>query len=98
MPDRSKVDFETPKTACNANAPAADRSIGLLCPYITKPFSDCYCFQISSQKIPLALTFCGGNHQQCEIFQRHTVLDEEVTLTPWSAPTTHGNENERNQP
>lgn len=53
-----------------------------LCPYITQPFNDCYCYRITSQKILLALTHCGGNYRQCKIFQRHHKAQEEDAAAP----------------
>ena len=56
---------------------AVDTLQGGLCPYITQPFNDCYCYRITSQMIVAALRFCGGAYRQCTILQRHHKAPEE---------------------
>ena len=48
---------------------------GSLCPRVTKPYSDCYCYDMSSQKIAQALIYCGGNYNVCEIYRSHSIQD-----------------------
>ena len=40
------------------------------CPLIDNPEPDCYCANLTSQKIPLALLFCQENYRECDIYQR----------------------------
>lgn len=47
-----------------------------ICPFVAQPFSDCYCFSITSSKVPMALYFCGGNYQECSIYQQHLKKQE----------------------
>jgi len=62
---------------------AVDTLHGGLCPYITQPFSDCYCYRITSQMIVAALRFCGGAYRQCAILQRHhKALEEDASGQP----------------
>lgn len=42
-----------------------------LCPYISNPFSDCYCVNITSDKIPNAVMLCGGSYAICKVFLRN---------------------------
>jgi len=58
---------------------AVNRLPGGLCPYITQPFNDCYCYRITSHMIVTALRFCGGAYRQCTIWQRHQKAPEEET-------------------
>ncbi len=43
-----------------------------LCRFVTKPFSTCHCFAITSSKVPLALYFCGGHYLECSIYQQQS--------------------------
>lgn len=40
------------------------------CPLLFNPELDCYCFDLDSQSIALALKYCHGNYLACEIYQR----------------------------
>jgi hypothetical protein len=39
-----------------------------LCPFIQKPFNDCYCTSTSSLYAEATIYFCGGHYQACEIY------------------------------
>ena len=41
-----------------------------LCPLVRDPLSDCYCYDMNSQKISAAIYYCGGKYEQCEIYRR----------------------------
>jgi hypothetical protein len=38
------------------------------CPYLKKPFDDCYCVKMSSQDIERAIYFCTKDFKTCEIY------------------------------
>ncbi len=51
------------------------------CPHIKEPFEECYCHHMSSQSVEKAVRFCGGNFEECDIYQRHhNHNNEEVQL------------------
>ncbi len=39
------------------------------CPFIKKPFDDCYCIKLTSQDVEKAVFYCGGNFESCEIYK-----------------------------
>jgi len=43
----------------------------VLCPFVSKPFEDCYCASTSSMVVESTILFCGGEFQKCEIYCRH---------------------------
>ena len=45
-----------------------------LCEHIQKPFSECYCFSVTSNSINKVLKFCGGDNSSCPIYQRNTTF------------------------
>ncbi len=47
-----------------------------LCPHVSSPFADCYCADMTSTRIPLALAYCCGNHANCQVYLRHRLLAE----------------------
>ncbi len=38
------------------------------CPFIENSLADCYCSDMKSQNIKLALNFCGGDYKKCPIY------------------------------
>ena len=40
------------------------------CPLLKNPEPDCYCFNLNSQTIPLAVKYCQGDYLGCDIYQR----------------------------
>jgi hypothetical protein len=42
-----------------------------LCPFVSKPFENCYCTSTSSMVVESTINFCGGNFKQCEIFREN---------------------------
>ncbi len=38
------------------------------CPFIHKPFGDCYCANLTSRNIESAIYFCSKYFKQCEIY------------------------------
>lgn len=46
------------------------------CPFIEDPSDECYCLNMSSQKIEAAIYFCGGNFDTCAIY-KYKMLDRE---------------------
>ena len=43
-----------------------------LCPFIQKPFDDCYCTSTSSLYAEATIYFCGGHYRACEIYVKNT--------------------------
>ncbi len=41
------------------------------CPYLRDPFEDCYCSQMNSQMAEKVIKFCGGNFEECDIYNKH---------------------------
>jgi len=41
-----------------------------MCPVLMDPDPDCYCFDLSSLKIPYAIKYCMRNFRECDIYQR----------------------------
>jgi len=48
-----------------------------LCPLIKKPKKDCYCMNMNSNKVQLALRFCAGAFEECRIYQ--AAVQEEIS-------------------
>jgi hypothetical protein len=44
---------------------------GRHCPFLEKPFADCLCLDMDSQKTFGVLDYCQSNFEQCEIFQKN---------------------------
>lgn len=44
-------------------------SSGRNCPCVAKPFEECYCNHMNSQKVEDTLKYCSGNFRECEIFR-----------------------------
>ncbi len=42
-----------------------------LCPFIKKPFNDCYCFNLTSRTINPAIHYCSNNFDKCEIYNNN---------------------------
>jgi hypothetical protein len=40
------------------------------CPFLKKPFADCFCLDMDSQKTFGVLDYCQANFENCEIYQR----------------------------
>jgi hypothetical protein len=43
---------------------------GKVCPVLMDPDPDCYCFDLSSMKIPNAVKYCLHDFRGCDIYQR----------------------------
>ena len=39
------------------------------CPYLQKPFEECYCVKMNSQDIEKAVYFCTTDFKMCEIYK-----------------------------
>ena len=39
------------------------------CPFLEKPFDDCYCVKLSSQDIERAIYFCTKYFKACEVYK-----------------------------
>ncbi|MDA8079285.1 MAG: hypothetical protein M0Z79_10160 [Nitrospiraceae bacterium] len=50
----------------------SDQNISkVLCPYIHKPFDDCYCASTSSLYTEATIRYCGGDFRGCSIYLKH---------------------------
>ena len=55
----------------------------LICPFILKPFENCYCTSTSSLLTEATIHYCGGNYQKCYIYEKNMQLLGEVNaLSP----------------
>jgi hypothetical protein len=43
------------------------------CPFVTNPFAECFCVDTGSHSVEAAIRLCGGNFEQCEIFQKKSL-------------------------
>ena len=43
----------------------------MLCPFIQKPFDECYCTSTSSLYAEATIYFCGGHFRACEIYVKN---------------------------
>jgi hypothetical protein len=41
-----------------------------LCPFVRSPSLDCYCRDMNSSKISMAIHFCQNHYVQCPIYKR----------------------------
>jgi hypothetical protein len=48
---------------------------GALCPYIQKPFEQCYCTSTSSLYAEATIYYCGGNYKDCEIYAKNAASE-----------------------
>jgi len=39
-----------------------------ICPFMNKPFADCYCLRSGQFYIDNVLTLCGANYESCKIY------------------------------
>jgi hypothetical protein len=51
------------------NFPFKTASRNKACPYLTMPFPDCYCMNLSSQNIARMLVYCSENYFSCLIYR-----------------------------
>jgi 4-aminobutyrate aminotransferase-like enzyme len=43
---------------------------GRLCPFVSKPYDECFCSDTGSDSAEAAIRLCGGNYEICEIYRR----------------------------
>ena len=55
------------------------------CPFINKPFENCYCFNMNSLKTESAIRYCGGKFRECAIYMANMPLRQ---MTPEGKSTT----------
>ena len=46
------------------------------CPVLENPEPDCYCRDLTSLTIPMAILFCLKDFRQCPIYKRYLQLQE----------------------
>lgn len=42
-----------------------------ICPFVARPFSNCYCASTSSLYAEATVYYCGGKHEECAIFRNN---------------------------
>jgi hypothetical protein len=42
------------------------------CPFIRSPLKDCYCIDMNSNKISMAIYYCRNRYEECDIYKRIT--------------------------
>ena len=40
------------------------------CPVLDNPVSDCYCLNLTSLNIPMAIQYCLGDFRECPVYKR----------------------------
>ena len=55
---------------CTSIDKALMKSSKIMCPLVRDPQRECYCYDMTSQKIPAALYYCSGKFEECIIHQR----------------------------
>jgi hypothetical protein len=45
-----------------------------ICPFVKNPFSECYCFNMTSKNIDTAINYCGNKFSKCEIYKNNSYL------------------------
>ena len=46
------------------------------CPVLENPEPDCYCLNLTSLTIPLAVQYCLNDFRQCPIYRRYMKINE----------------------
>jgi hypothetical protein len=54
-----------------------EHSAKKFCPFLSKPFDECYCVKMDSQNVERTVYFCGNNFETCEIYKN---VNNEKTL------------------
>ena len=50
------------------------------CPLVQDPLKDCFCFEMDSRKVEKAMHYCGGNFEQCEIYNKQFASGMELIV------------------
>lgn len=48
------------------------------CPYVEKPFEECYVTGLSSSAMEKAIIFCGGHFETCKIYLKRISMEKAV--------------------
>ncbi|GAB4489420.1 MAG: hypothetical protein OHK006_21060 [Thermodesulfovibrionales bacterium] len=54
------------------------RSSGRNCPCVEKPFEECFCNHMNSQKVEDTLKYCSSDFRSCEIFRKRIAEIREM--------------------
>jgi hypothetical protein len=46
------------------------KSLKRICPFVEDPHDDCYCFNMNSHNIRLAIHYCQQNFEECKVYKR----------------------------
>lgn len=49
----------------------SDKKRNEICQFVQHPFSECYCFNLTSQYINSAIYYCGKHFAACEIYKKY---------------------------
>lgn len=60
------MDKEKNKTIDQGNG----EDLMTICPFVKKRYDKCYCVDMDSRKTSLAIRYCMGNFEQCEIYKK----------------------------
>ena len=41
-----------------------------VCPFVERPFEECFCYSLSSSQVRQALHFCACHFQECFIYMK----------------------------
>lgn len=41
-----------------------------ICPFVEKPFDECYCVKLTSWNIESAIYYCGEHFEQCSLYKK----------------------------
>jgi hypothetical protein len=47
-----------------------------LCPFIRKPFENCFCVSTNSLFSEATIHYCGGHFEKCEIYEKNAGVRE----------------------
>ena len=42
-----------------------------LCPFTRLPWEECYCFELTSNKVKEAVYYCAKHFKECDIYQKN---------------------------
>lgn len=48
-----------------------------ICPFVVKPFDDCYVRELSSYTIKDVVEFCGKNYDACKIYRVNNGIEKD---------------------
>jgi len=55
----------------------SDKKRNEICQFVQHPFTECYCFNLTSQHINSAIYYCGDHYTACEIYKKHISINKK---------------------